>query len=71
MLEKIAKILKDHIGNDQLVITEQTTFAELELDSLDTVDLVMNIEDEFSLTIEMDEEIKSVGDLMKIISAAE
>jgi acyl carrier protein len=70
MLEKIAEILKDYKGDQELVITEQTTFVELELDSLDTVELVMSIEEEFSVTIEMSEDIKSVGDLMKIISAA-
>ena len=70
MLEKIAQILKDYKDNQELAITEQTTFAELELDSLDTVELVMNIEEEFSVTIEMSQDIKSVGDLMKIISAA-
>ena len=71
MLEKITKILRDYKGNDELAITEQTTFAELEFDSLDTVELIMNIEEEFSVTIEMSEDIKSVGDLMKIIGAAE
>ena len=71
MLEKITKILRDYKGNDELTITEQTTFAELEFDSLDTVELIMNIEEEFSITIEMSEDIKSVGDLMKIIGAAE
>jgi acyl carrier protein len=50
-----------------LVITENTTFEELEFDSLDIVELVMNIEEEFSVTIEMEESIKSVGDLMKVI----
>ena len=71
MLEKITKILREYKGNDDLAVTEQTTFAELELDSLDTVELIMNIEEEFSVSIEMNENIKSVGDLMKIISAAE
>ena len=69
MLEHIAKVLKDYKGNDALVITENSTFAELELDSLDTVELVMNLEDEFGVTIEMNEAIKSVGDLIKIIEA--
>ena len=71
MLEKIAQILKDYKDDRELVVTEKTTFAELELDSLDTVELVMNIEEEFSVAIEMSEDIKSVGDLMKIIGAAE
>ena len=69
MLEKIAQILRDYKENPDLEVTEQTTFAELEFDSLDTVELVMNIEEEFSVTIEMSEDIKSVGDLMRIVES--
>ncbi len=71
MLERIAKVCKAYKGNDDLIITEQTTFAELELDSLDIVELVMNIEEEFGVTIEMNEAIKSVADLMRILETAE
>lgn len=67
MLEKVTKVLKEYKGNDDLVITEQTTFSELELDSLDTVELIMNLEEEFGVTIEMNEAIKSVGDLISIL----
>lgn len=69
MLEKIAKKLKDYKSNQDLVVTEQTTFDELELDSLDVVELIMSIEEEFSVTIEMSEDIKSVGDLIKILES--
>jgi len=71
MLEKIAEILRDYKSEPDLAVTEQSTFAEMELDSLDTVELVMNLEEEFSVTIEMSENIQSVGDLIKIIEAAQ
>ena len=70
MLERIAKVLKDYKCDESIVVTAETTFAELELDSLDTVELVMNLEDEFGVTIEMNEAIKSVGDLMTVIENA-
>ena len=70
MLEKITEMLRDYKDDPDLKVTEQSTFAEMELDSLDTVELVMNLEEEFSVTIEMDENIKSVGDLIKIIESA-
>ena len=69
MLEKITQALRDYKDDPNLEVTEQSTFAELELDSLDTVELVMNLEEEFSVTIEMDEGIQTVGDLMKIIES--
>ena len=71
MLEKITEILRDYKGEPDLVVTEASTFAEMELDSLDTVELVMNLEEEFSVTIEMGENIQSVGDLIKIIESAQ
>ena len=70
MLERITKVLKEYKGNDGLTVTENSTFEELEFDSLDTVELIMNLEDEFGVTIEMNENIKTVGDLMKAIENA-
>jgi len=70
MLEKITEMLRDYKGDPDLEVTEQTTFAEMELDSLDTVELVMNLEEEYSITIEMDENIQSVGELIKVIESA-
>jgi len=71
MLEKITEILREYKSDPELEVTEQSTFAEMELDSLDTVELVMSLEEEFSVTIEMNENIQSVGDLIKIIQDAQ
>jgi len=71
MLEKITEILRDYKGEPDLEVTANSTFVEMELDSLDTVELVMNLEEEFSVTIEMNENIQSVGDLIKVIQSAQ
>ncbi len=70
MLEKITAIINNHTGADA-AITAETTFADLGIDSLDTVEILMALEDEFNVTVEMNENIKSVGDLMKAIEAAQ
>ncbi|HPD88115.1 MAG TPA: acyl carrier protein [Oscillospiraceae bacterium] len=69
MLERIAKVINDYMETERS-ITESTTFAELELDSLDMVELVMNLEEEFGVNIEMDESLKTVGDLMTLLQKA-
>ena len=69
MLEKIEQILRDFKGDDSIAITETTTFDELGVDSLDTVELVMKLEDELGITIEMNEPVKDIGGLLKIINA--
>ncbi|MDR0490199.1 MAG: phosphopantetheine-binding protein [Oscillospiraceae bacterium] len=69
MLEKIVQMIRNYKGDEGLVVTENSSFEELELDSLDTVELVMKIEEEFSVSIEMDAGIKSVGDIIRIIES--
>jgi len=71
MLEKITEMLRDYKGEPDLEVTEKSSFTEMELDSLDTVELVMQLEEEFSVTIEMGENIQTVGDLIKVIEAAQ
>lgn len=69
MLERIAKVINDYKESD-LNVTEETTFADLELDSLDMVELVMNLEEELGVSIEMDGTLKTVGDLMAVLQKA-
>jgi acyl carrier protein len=70
LLERIVATLKEYTGKSELAITEDTSFEELEMDSLDIVELAMKIEDEFNVNIEMSENIKTVGDLLHIIEKA-
>lgn len=67
VLEKVIAILADYNGADASTINPETTFAELSLDSLDVAELVMSLEDEFGVTIEMNENLKTVGDITKYI----
>lgn len=68
LLEKVIAILAEYKECDVSEITAESTFEELELDSLDTVDLMMTFEDEFGIQIEMSEDIKTVGDIAEAIS---
>ncbi|WP_418722707.1 acyl carrier protein [Enorma sp.] len=73
MFNKVAEIASDVLGIDIDEITEETTFDDLDADSLDRLQLVTAIEDEFD--IEMDEErlltIASVSDALDAIEAAQ
>lgn len=70
LLERIIATLKEYTGKTDMNITTDTSFEDLEMDSLDIVELAMKIEDEFNVNIEMSENIKTVGDLVKIIEQA-
>ena len=68
--EKVASMLAEYKGIDVAEIKEESTFAELKLDSLDVAELVMNMEDEFGVTLELDEGVKTVADLVRLIDEA-
>lgn len=68
--EKVAEVLADYKGMDAGDITPESSFADLKLDSLDVAELVMNLEDEFGVSIELDEQVKTVADMVRLIDEA-
>lgn len=67
--EKIQKIIAEVLDVEPDEITEETTFEELEADSLDLFEVITSIEDEFGIEIptEEAEKIKTVGDAVEQI----
>ncbi len=58
-------------GPDADQITRQSTFEELDIDSLDLVELAQVVEDEFGVVLKGEDmkELKSVGDAIDLIVA--
>lgn len=67
--EKVVEMLVEEKGLDAEAIKPESTWAELGLDSLDTVELVMNVEDTFGVSLEMTEDMATVADIVKVIDA--
>ncbi len=73
--QKVIDIVAEQMGVDKAEITRDTSFVnDLNADSLDTVELVMEFEDEFEMSIpdEEAEKIQTVGqaiDYIKSIAA--
>ncbi len=65
--EKTAKILAEYKDIDVSEISMDSTFEDLGLDSLDTVEIVMSLEDEFGISIELDSSLKTVRELVDLI----
>jgi acyl carrier protein len=62
--KKVIEIISEQMGADKAEITRETSFInDLNADSLDTVELVMEFEDEFDMSIpdEEAEKIQTVG----------
>lgn len=67
ILEKIKKIIADQIGAEEENITENTSFEDLGVDSLDLFEIIISVEEEFNVQIEDAEAIKTVGDAVKFV----
>ena len=72
VFEKIREILCEQLDVEEDDVTMESNIAEdLGADSLDVVDLIMSIEDEFEIEVAHDqvENIKTVGDVVNYIES--
>lgn len=67
--EKVAKLLAEHLDIDASAITKDSKFSDLGIDSLDTVEILMSLEDEFGIEFDVSESTQTIGDLVKFIDA--
>lgn len=72
VFEKLQKILAAQFDIDPETVTPETDIQEdLNADSLDVVDLIMSVEDEFEVEVPDTavDEVKTVGDLVRFIES--
>ncbi len=62
--EKIRDIIAERSGEDAENITPETEYTALGIDSLTIVEILMDIEDEFGVTLEAGKIGTTVGDLV-------
>ncbi len=68
--DKVKSIIVEQLGVDESAVVPEASFIDdLGADSLDTVELVMALEEEFGIEIpdEDAEKIQTVGDVIKYI----
>jgi acyl carrier protein len=69
--ESVKKIIVDKLGVDEAEVTPEASFiGDLGADSLDTVELIMEFEKEFDVSIpdEQAEKIQTVGDAIAYLT---
>lgn len=67
LFETIANIIVERTGRELSEVKPESTFTELGIDSLDTVELLMSLEDEVGVEIELDQKVETVADLVKFV----
>ena len=71
IFEKIKDIVVDQLGVNEEDVTLETRFIEdLEADSLDLFQVIMELEDAFDVKVEEVENIKTVADAVNFIEKA-
>ena len=67
--ERIAKLIAESKDMEASDITMETSFEDMELDSLDVIEVVMSIEEAFGITLEIEDSVKTVGDLVNLVDS--
>ena len=67
--EKIRACLAEQLDIEPDEITMDSKFQDLGIDSLDTVELLMNLEDKLGIEVELDQKVETVGDLVAFIES--
>ena len=67
--DAIAKIVAERTGCDINDIKPESKFSDLGIDSLDTVELLMSLEDETGMEIELDRKVETIDDLDKFLQS--
>ena len=67
VFQKIVDTIVDAKGIDAASIKPESTFKDLNVDSLDIAEMAMTLEDEFGITIELEEGVATVQDLVNLI----
>ena len=69
VFEKVQEIIVEELGEEAEEVKMETTFDELDADSLDVFQVISEIEDAFDIQIETEEGIKTVGDLVAYVES--
>ena len=69
MFEKIRSYLASELDISEDEIARDTTFESLGVDSLDTVEMVMDLEQELGVELEIEEKIATVGELVDFVES--
>ena len=69
VFKAIAELIAERVEKDISEVKMESTFRDLGIDSLDTVELLMNLEDKLDMEIELDQKVETVGDLVAFIES--
>lgn len=69
MFEKIKNYLSKQLDISADSICEDTTFESLGIDSLDVVEMVVDLEEELGIELELDDKITNIGEFVAFVES--
>lgn len=67
VFEKVQEIIVEELGKEAEEVKMETTFDDLDADSLDVFQVISEIEDALDIQIETEEGLNTVGDLVAYV----
>ena len=68
-IDTIAGVLESNLDIDPATVTPEATFESLGIDSLDMVEMVMDLEEELGVDLEMEEKVSTIGELVDFVES--
>ena len=70
ILQEMQLVIKEQMGKEDIVLTEETKLNDLGVDSIELMEFIINLEDEFSLEISDNtiDHMDKVSDLLDYLS---
>lgn len=69
VFQAIAELIAERNDSDPAKVTRNTRFQDVGIDSLDTVEMLMNLEDKIGVEIELSQKVETVGELVDYVVA--
>ena len=69
VFQAIAELIAERNDADPAEVTRDTRFQDVGIDSLDTVEMLMNLEDKIGVEIELSQKVETVGELVDYVVA--
>lgn len=69
LFDTIARLIAERTDCDAAAITPDSRFEDLGIDSLDTMEVLMELEGEIGHEVELNEKVETVAELIKVIES--
>ena len=69
VFQAIAELIAERNDSDPTEVTRNTRFQDVGIDSLDTVEMVMDLEQELGVDLELEDKLATVGELVDFVES--